>query len=364
MSSRLDRCSPESEDSTSASSGPVCKLCGSASRTITADESSLDIGPESRVIPTCAPLWPTPNAGDMSAVALPEGMKMTARRAERPNGDKQQMGLARMVRMATERDWCPCRCHTSMSSAAASPVRTSASPAEEPGSTESGRVFGPSSLDSLASFDPATSSWRTSQLSLLEEWDEFSETWPRSGMTRSGIAYRRQPLAPLIGGIAFGSLPTPSATSYGYNQQDSPGAAVRPSLETMARKGLWPTLTASEGTGPGHSTKGGKNLRTVVAEQTQTWPTPRNCSAMAATITEEAVEKAPDRFPNLETVVATREPKAAGGSLNPTWVEWLMGFPLGWTDLAPSETPSSLKSQSGSDAESSRQSDRLTSESG
>jgi DNA (cytosine-5)-methyltransferase 1 len=22
-----------------------------------------------------------------------------------------------------------------------------------------------------------------------------------------------------------------------------------------------------------------------------------------------------------------------GGSLNPTWVEWLMGFPLGWTDL-------------------------------
>ena len=23
----------------------------------------------------------------------------------------------------------------------------------------------------------------------------------------------------------------------------------------------------------------------------------------------------------------------AGGQLNPTWVEWLMGFPIGWTDL-------------------------------
>lgn len=23
-----------------------------------------------------------------------------------------------------------------------------------------------------------------------------------------------------------------------------------------------------------------------------------------------------------------------GGQLNPTWVEWLMGFPLGWTDLS------------------------------
>ena len=21
------------------------------------------------------------------------------------------------------------------------------------------------------------------------------------------------------------------------------------------------------------------------------------------------------------------------GSLNPNWVEWLMGFPIGWTDL-------------------------------
>jgi hypothetical protein len=28
-----------------------------------------------------------------------------------------------------------------------------------------------------------------------------------------------------------------------------------------------------------------------------------------------------------------------GGKLNPTWVEWLMGFPLGWTDLEDSGTP-------------------------
>jgi hypothetical protein len=28
-----------------------------------------------------------------------------------------------------------------------------------------------------------------------------------------------------------------------------------------------------------------------------------------------------------------------GGSLNPAWVEWLMGFPIGWTDCEPSETP-------------------------
>jgi DNA (cytosine-5)-methyltransferase 1 len=28
----------------------------------------------------------------------------------------------------------------------------------------------------------------------------------------------------------------------------------------------------------------------------------------------------------------------ASGSLNPTWVEWLMGWKLGWTDLKPLET--------------------------
>ena len=28
----------------------------------------------------------------------------------------------------------------------------------------------------------------------------------------------------------------------------------------------------------------------------------------------------------------------AGGPLNPNWVEWLMGWPIGWTDLKPLET--------------------------
>jgi hypothetical protein len=30
--------------------------------------------------------------------------------------------------------------------------------------------------------------------------------------------------------------------------------------------------------------------------------------------------------------------EVSGGQLNPMWVEWLMGFPLGWTDLEDSET--------------------------
>ena len=31
-------------------------------------------------------------------------------------------------------------------------------------------------------------------------------------------------------------------------------------------------------------------------------------------------------------------PSQVGGQLNPPWVEWLMGWPIGWTDLKPLET--------------------------
>jgi hypothetical protein len=35
------------------------------------------------------------------------------------------------------------------------------------------------------------------------------------------------------------------------------------------------------------------------------------------------------------------EPSPAGivGRANPMWIEWLMGYPIGWTELDASETP-------------------------
>jgi hypothetical protein len=39
---------------------------------------------------------------------------------------------------------------------------------------------------------------------------------------------------------------------------------------------------------------------------------------------------------------------AIGGSLNPTWVEWLMGFPLEWTVLEVSATQLFRKSRKSS----------------
>ena len=72
---------------------------------------------------------------------------------------------------------------------AASPVRTSRRPGSESASEENAPDSGPSSLGSLGRYDPTSSSWRTSQLSLDEAWAESSVTWPRSGTVRRGIAF-------------------------------------------------------------------------------------------------------------------------------------------------------------------------------
>src|SRR5438552_815027 len=59
------------------------------------------------------------------------------------------------------------------------------------------QVFGSSSLDLLAICSLDGLSWKTCQDSKRRVLGEFLEKWPRSGMTRSGIAYQRQPLVPL-----------------------------------------------------------------------------------------------------------------------------------------------------------------------
>tara|TARA_R110000796_G_scaffold35648_2_gene91467 strand:- start:61 stop:870 length:810 start_codon:yes stop_codon:yes gene_type:complete len=85
-----------------------------------------------------------------------------------------------------------------------------------------------------------------------------------------------------------------------------------------------------------------------LADQVNMWPTPTATEYKGAR-SKEAMERT-GRNPltnSLRDCVATGEEELEGklnGSLNPTWVEWLMGYPSGWTDLKDSETPSSPKS--------------------
>ena len=105
-----------------------------------------------------------------------------------------------------------------MSSRAGSRAKISAQQEGKPESErEPAADFGPKSCDLLASYDRATSSWRTSQTCLVAlaigEADglaEFSETWPSAGMMRNGVTYRLGWWDCLISENVSGLWPTPS----------------------------------------------------------------------------------------------------------------------------------------------------------
>lgn len=60
-----------------------------------------------------------------------------------------------------------------------------------------------------------------------------------------------------------------------------------------------------------------------------------------AQIAEKCGGRHRGRADTLASQVAELEglEQSSTGALNPPWVEWLMGFPTGWTDLGHSETP-------------------------
>ena len=208
----------------------------------------------------------------------------------------------------------------------------------------------------FAWFDRSTQSWRTWQRCLVEGWELFSETWPRAGMTRRGIAYRRQPLAPLTKETASGLLPTPEASNTKARAMRSGGRPPRDFLKPLSatpafRLGVAskpthsvPTPTASDHIERKSTSKEALNFDTNKTVSLDRWvkrfPTPT-----ANDWKDAGYQKQTNGSRALTLSGAARMSeghaydRAAGGQLNPTWVEWLMGFPLGWTDLEPSETP-------------------------
>ena len=99
---------------------------------------------------------------------------------------------------------------------------------------------GPSSPVSLASWDPATSSWRTFQGSLLSTEDERFprswERWPTSGTTRRGVASALPTSALPTDGSGCSYLPTPAA------QMAKHGAPTPAELEDREDRARWGDL--------------------------------------------------------------------------------------------------------------------------
>jgi len=242
----------------------------------------------------------------------------------------------------------------------------------------------------LGTFDPDMPSLKTSQTCLLETGEiglsEFYGTFPRSGTMRNGTVYQLPRLAPTTTEIGSGLWPTPDVrgfTNDGSLELLGKKAASWEEMSGMAyRKGnkqkkkFWRTPASANGSqGPKskefyeHYRKTGQSTITLVDEVRPTpsylptptaveygrnkslgpnakerhslssmarhnlWPTPNaSDNRDRGCMEDEAIKRRIRIGKQVGLSTAVKETRQSG-TLNPTWVEWLMGFPLGHTDL-------------------------------
>ena len=173
----------------------------------------------------------------------------------------------------------------------------------------------------LAKYDPNTSLWKTPQCSLLEEEQESLEILPKWGMTVNGLLWEQPTLEPITRGTESGSkqrhsLPTPTCNPHLPNLKSN---TTGPKNLMQVANGEWEHLMPPK-----------------------QWPTPCSTDYKGSGKTgdlRDRLDYAAERGATKSKQYA--DPPKAGGKLNPMWVEWLMGWPLGWTDLKPLETDKS-----------------------
>lgn len=176
-------------------------------------------------------------------------------------------------------------------------AKTFPAPERAPESKEVAPVCGPKWRALSVKLAP-NGSWLKIRPSSHQEGSEQScETWPKWGSMRNGECWERLTPERPTSGKESGLLPTIRATDGERGGRGDLIQAVRGNENSHFR--LWSTPQA-------------RDFRTGQASR---W-------------------KNPARTKNLNDQVAS----AIGGQLNPDWVEWLMGWPIGWTACEPLET--------------------------
>ncbi len=125
-------------------------------------------------------------------------------------------------------------------------------------------------------------------------------------------------------------LPTPTASTGGPEPDGKTGRK----LVTVLTRGPLPTPRASD------ADRGGRGdlltvLRGYETKHAGTLPTPTARDSRSGKASDATHGK--NSRPLNETVAKMSGNRS--GRMNPRFREWMMGFPIGWTELEPPETP-------------------------
>ena len=167
------------------------------------------------------------------------------------------------------------------------PAKTSQQQGKELGLQESVRAFGSNLKESLKRCGLSLSSSKTPRCLELEGLSSSSKDLPAWGMMQNGVSWELGTSARLIKETECGSKPWPTPATRDYKGGHSPNALTR---------------------------KDGKSRMDVLP----------NVAAYRGLTTQQMSELKQDSSERAQ-------------NLNPNWTEWLMGWPIGWTDLKPLE---------------------------
>lgn len=197
------------------------------------------------------------------------------------------------------------------------PARTSQPQEPAAASTAAAQVSGVKWHESSVKYDPRACCWKTHRCLWDEALPWSSVTLPNWGMTRTGVVYQRQTSARPTNGTESGLWPTP--TVHGNHNQPGSSKNAGWGLSSAAKQWSSPTNRPA-------------SRRRRSSPATHAWPTPvasmSKGSSPRSLTRRSGASRARDRLDHA--VMASDH-----GHLNPTWVEWLMGWPIGWTDLKP-----------------------------
>jgi hypothetical protein len=125
-------------------------------------------------------------------------------------------------------------------------------------------------------------------------------------------------------------------TPHGFSPDGRTNGPSGNELGRAVNQSLWPTPTAACANGGQTSRSGKRKGELLLAGAVKAFPTPMASEARQGYQNRNNGKKGSQE--SLTTVIQGGPASEVGGSLNPTWVEWLMGWPLGWTDSALSAT--------------------------